>query len=73
MNDSGESQFFHTLWIKLEASETDRNFSREIPVRWLWDSSTGLTWHMGGECGWGTMDGWRDGEVGFLAGLLRLT
>lgn len=49
----GEFQTFHTLWIKLEASEIDINFDREIPLRWAWGSATALGWHGGGDCGWG--------------------
>lgn len=49
----GEFQTFHTLWIKLEASEIDINFNREIPLRWAWGSATGLGWHGVRECGWG--------------------
>ncbi len=51
--ERGVSVLSHTLWIKLEASEIDINFNREIPLRWAWCSATALDWHRGGECGWG--------------------
>lgn len=41
-------------------------------MRWAWGSSMGFSWHMGGECGWGAMDGWRDGGMG-LAGVFGRT
>lgn len=77
-----EVQQFHTLWIKLEASEIYVNFNKEIPLRWAWGSA--LSWHEGGECGWGygraqesrearRMDRWMDragrgGELLFFCG-----
>lgn len=66
MNTTGERgvSVFHTLWIKLEASEIDINLNREIPLRWAWGSATTLSWHRGGECGWddGTARERRGGE-----------
>lgn len=38
---------FHTLWIKLEASEIDINFNREIPPGRSWGSATAVGWHTG--------------------------
>lgn len=81
-----EVQQFHTLWIKLEASEIYVNFNKEIPLRWAWGSA--LSWHEGGECGWGygraqesrevrRMDRWMDrvgrgGEFFFFVARLLL-
>ena len=56
---------FHTLWIKLEASDIDINFNREIPLRWAWGCATALGWYRGGERVWGDGRGegrWMDGR-----------
>lgn len=45
----GEFQSFHTPRIKLESSEIDINFNREIPLKWAWGSATTLGWHRGGD------------------------